>query len=35
MEIDHVEVMNISQPNNYLAGSHRFKVKEYEVFKLI
>ncbi len=29
------EKLNISEPNKYLAGDKNFKVKEYEVFKLI
>jgi len=28
------EIINVSDPNNYLAGANKFKVKEFEVFKL-
>ncbi len=28
------EVLDVSEPNKYLAGVKNFKVKEYEVFKL-
>ena len=28
------EIINVSNPNNYLAGAKNFKVKEFEVFKL-
>ena len=28
------EIINVSDPNNYLAGAKKFKVKEFEVFKL-